>query len=321
MEAIEGPHLPVGTVSSARYPGQYGTVPVGYETNALDVMGDTGAATGAATGGYARNAAEGYAGKGPAPAPRPRAELRNYKPSPSEKRRYWLEQNLGRRNGRKINWLLDWVDPVTPLLDFEHRRDLDLPVGWEDAFDLASVFPGAGKLAGKGAKGTKKALEKATGIKMGRRTPPHKRTTSKHEEFANEIANVLKTGEPSKNKLFRSDLGEINIHFGEPGDAANKFKGGWGLSHVGDKRTAEFAAGKITVPGDEFMQNMLPRILSKGKLHRINQRRDAAVLTYTYKGTDYKAILKRNLNDKPETWLLTGMERYSTNVPDKWGRW
>lgn len=37
------PHVPVGTVSSARPDGQMGTIPVGTETNALDVISETNA--------------------------------------------------------------------------------------------------------------------------------------------------------------------------------------------------------------------------------------------------------------------------------------
>jgi len=37
-----GHQVPVGRVSSARFPGQYGTIPVGSETNALDVLGEEG---------------------------------------------------------------------------------------------------------------------------------------------------------------------------------------------------------------------------------------------------------------------------------------
>ncbi|NVK35011.1 MAG: hypothetical protein HWE23_11060 [Rhodobacteraceae bacterium] len=47
IAGYEGPHtpapsLPVGTVSSMRMPGQFGSVEQGYETNALDVLGDQG---------------------------------------------------------------------------------------------------------------------------------------------------------------------------------------------------------------------------------------------------------------------------------------
>ncbi|MGB0782041.1 MAG: calcium-binding protein [Marinomonas sp.] len=37
------PEVPIAQVSSARFPGQFGTVPWGYETNALDVIGDMNA--------------------------------------------------------------------------------------------------------------------------------------------------------------------------------------------------------------------------------------------------------------------------------------
>ncbi len=40
LSEIKGRRVPVGRVSSARYPGQFGAIPVGYETNALDVAGD-----------------------------------------------------------------------------------------------------------------------------------------------------------------------------------------------------------------------------------------------------------------------------------------
>jgi len=37
-----GREVPVGRISSARLPGQYGTIPIGSETNALDVLGEGG---------------------------------------------------------------------------------------------------------------------------------------------------------------------------------------------------------------------------------------------------------------------------------------
>lgn len=43
LTSLVKPHVPVGQVSSARLPGQFGTIPRGYETNALDVISERSA--------------------------------------------------------------------------------------------------------------------------------------------------------------------------------------------------------------------------------------------------------------------------------------
>lgn len=153
------------------------------------------------------------------------------------------------------------------------------------------------------------------------RVPPYKRAASGFDEFAAEISNVLNTGQSSKGSLFRKDLGEITIDFGIAGDPKRRFKGGYGLEHILQKRTAQYRAGDISTPPDQFMLQILPRILSDGRLKWIDQNGRNAFLTYSRNGIDYKAVLSLDRHGDRETWVLTGMERYPTNTIDKWGRW
>ncbi|MDA4843971.1 hypothetical protein [Hoeflea poritis] len=135
----------------------------------------------------------------------------------------------------------------------------------------------------------------------GRRIPFHRRSTSSPKEFSEEIASVLETGISSRGRLFREDLGEITIDLGVPGDPKKRFQGGWGLSHIKDKRTAE------GLDGTAFVGKLLPQILSKGKLsfERSGRGRRNAVLDFG----DYQANLRLERHGRRETWLLTGFQK------------
>lgn len=81
--------------------------------------------------------------------PRKPAEMRAYNPSFSDERRYLARHLLGSSTGRKLNEAAEWVDPLTPVLDFHHRRWHNQPWDWEDAAVAANAIPVLGRPAGK----------------------------------------------------------------------------------------------------------------------------------------------------------------------------
>ncbi|MCG8403477.1 MAG: hypothetical protein MJA84_18055 [Firmicutes bacterium] len=219
------------------------------------------------------------------------SELRSWEPSPSENRQFQLEQIFGRHVGGGLNEAADWVDPVTPLADFVHRRQQEAPFTWEDPMLLLGAIPGIGKGVGK-----------AVG-KAARRIPPYKRSPSTTKDFASEIGSVLETGESSKGKLFRSDLGEIAIDLGTPGDPRRGYKGGYGLSHIIDKRTDVDG-----IDGEAFVRKRLPEVLANGRLRRFlrgGDRRRALIET-----PQERVVLQLYRDGERETWVITGYEKY-----------
>lgn len=71
-------------------------------------------------------------------------KMRSYTPSPSENRSFWLRQNLGPAMGRQVNEGLDFIDHVTPLRDFVHRRRQGYPWNWDDTATVGGTILGLG---------------------------------------------------------------------------------------------------------------------------------------------------------------------------------
>ena len=173
------------------------------------------------------------------------------------------------------------------------------------AIDLGGTFTGSG-VATTAARG-RKAMTDPNVLRAGgggRCEPLHRRSTSTTYEFAGEIGNVFHTGASSKGKLFRDDLGEITIDLGVPGNPEKKFKGGWGLAHIRDKRTAEDG-----IDGDAFVRDVLPKVLSEGQLQllRVYGPPDSRAADIVH--GNYQASMRLHRFGNRETWLLTGFER------------
>ena len=128
----------------------------------------------------------------------------------------------------------------------------------------------------------------------GARTPLYKRSTSSVEEFSSEIAKVLKTKESSKSKVFREDLGEISIDFGDSKA---------GLQHIIKQRTE-----KDGINGESFVRERLPEILAKGKLTRFDGDFGKRRATIETKNGLVRLSLMRY--DKKETWLITAFGKW-----------
>lgn len=196
---------------------------------------------------------------------------------------------------------IDWTDWRAPEILYSALKTFTLPghaleggsFTRQDTFDAASNLTGGGFLSG--AVVPKAGVKGAAVLGMGgARTPLYKRSTSSVKEFSNEIAKVLKTKDSSIGKVFREDLGEITIDFG------NSKKG---LKHIIKKRTE-----KDNIDGDAFARERLPEILAKGKLKKLvgkNYERRAIIET-----PNDRVILSLMRDDKKEVWLMTGYENH-----------
>lgn len=94
--------------------------------------------------------------------------VKSYTPSPSEDRAFYLRKALGRRAGGNANALIDLVDPLTPILDFRHRRKQRIPMGLEDLLLAAGIVPSAMKVVTKGGK---KLIKVGGGASLDNITP------------------------------------------------------------------------------------------------------------------------------------------------------
>ncbi len=206
------------------------------------------------------------------------------------------------KDGKKT---LDWTDWTAPEILYGLAKTFTLPeharkggsFTHQDTVDAASNLTGGGFLSG--AVAPKVTTRGAAVLGMGgARTPLYKRSTSSVKEIAHEINKVLETKNSSKGKVFREDLGEITIDFG------NSKKG---LKHIIKQRTQ---VDKID--GDAFVREQLPRILSKGKLKEFkgkNKERRAIIET-----PNERVILSLMRDDKKEVWLITGYEKFKHDL-------
>ena len=100
--------------------------------------------------------------------------------------------------------------------------------------------------------------------------------------------------------MVREDIGEISFDYGEPGNAANAFKGGWGLSHIEAKRGAEGD------DGTRFVQERLPQVLAEGRLQRLYGPPDGRRADIAHQGAIVHLSLYRH--GQRESWVITSYE-------------
>ncbi|MDW8399850.1 MAG: hypothetical protein RMK90_14950 [Acetobacteraceae bacterium] len=114
------------------------------------------------------------------------------------------------------------------------------------------------------------------------------------------IEDVLTTQGRRTDAAWRDDLGAITIDWGQPGDPTRDFRGGYGLSHIIVKRTAE------GIDGEAFVRDVLPDLLLQGQLSGMQLRGSPRVLL---DWQDWRAVLRLDRNGQTETWLLTAFEQ------------
>lgn len=97
--------------------------------------------------------------------------------------------------------------------------------------------------------------------------------------------------------MSRPDLGSISFIWGEAGDPAQDFGGGYGVAHIIAKRTAE------GLPGEEIARHMVETI-ARGQ---IAERQEAELGSRVIlRFSDYAAVLSLYHLGQRKTWLLTG---------------
>ena len=112
------------------------------------------------------------------------------------------------------------------------------------------------------------------------------------------VNQVLQTRQSVPNAMWRDDIGWITIDYGVPGDPNRDFKGGYGLSHIIAKRTAQ------GLDGEAWARVAVPEILARGRLQRLsrapNSRRADIVL-----GDNQVAVVSLYRDYRRESWLVT----------------
>lgn len=91
--------------------------------------------------------------------------------------------------------------------------------------------------------------------------------------------------------MSHSELGEIDFHWGEPGDPAKDYHGGWGLAHIVAKH-------------GEPVARMMPKIIAEGKV--VDRYGPPGGERVNVSDGDHTAVLSLRRFGKRETWLLTG---------------
>lgn len=94
----------------------------------------------------------------------------------------------------------------------------------------------------------------------------------------------------------RPDLGSISFYWGEPG-RGNKFKGGYGVSHIIARRMSEGEDGVAVV------QRMVD-VIAKGEVAKIQEAGQGSRALITHDG--HTAVLSLYKEGNRHTWLLTG---------------
>ena len=107
--------------------------------------------------------------------------------------------------------------------------------------------------------------------------------------------------------MHRDDLGSISFLWGEPGHG-DKFKGGWGVSHLIARRNAQGYDG-------EAVARKMVEVIGKGKITKryAEDSVDQERVNVTYDG--YEAHLGLFRYGKRMTWLITGYE-VTKKAPD-----
>ena len=114
------------------------------------------------------------------------------------------------------------------------------------------------------------------------------------------IGRVLQESASVPAAMTHPELGAITFDWGEPGDPAKDYEGGWGVSHV------------LARHGEAVVKE-IPKAIASGKIARqygppSGQRVDISDGTHT-------AVLSLHRFGKRETWLLTGWKEKGPDEP------
>jgi hypothetical protein len=115
------------------------------------------------------------------------------------------------------------------------------------------------------------------------------------------IDDVIATKGSRPDAAWRADIGLITVDWGTPGNPNRDFRGGWGLSHILDKRRAQ---GLNT---ETFVRQTLPDLLLNARVEKIVGPAEGQRLILA-RGED-RAVLSLYRDGERETWLLTAYPR------------
>jgi hypothetical protein len=118
--------------------------------------------------------------------------------------------------------------------------------------------------------------------------------------YTSAIERVLRERASVPAAMTHPELGAITFDWGEPGDPAKDYEGGWGVSHV------------LARHGETVVRE-IPKVIASGKITRqygppSGQRVDISDGTHT-------AVLSLHRFGKRETWLLTGWKEKGPDEP------
>ncbi|MBR1672552.1 MAG: hypothetical protein IJ702_06470, partial [Fretibacterium sp.] len=107
------------------------------------------------------------------------------------------------------------------------------------------------------------------------------------------------------NAMRRDDVGDISFFWGEPG-RGEKFKHGWGISHLLAHRDAQHQKDPQRYPDGMSVLRKMPEVIAKGEIVRDvgEDIPNAQRVNIAYDG--YTAILSLYKDGNRQTWLLTG---------------
>ncbi|MEW6385894.1 MAG: strawberry notch-like NTP hydrolase domain-containing protein [Thermodesulfobacteriota bacterium] len=106
----------------------------------------------------------------------------------------------------------------------------------------------------------------------------------------------------------RDDLGDISFYWGEPGNPAKDFKGGYGVSHIIAKRNAEGEDG-------EAIARKMVEVIAKGEFRKESGPEGGQRVEIGF--DKHIAILSKYRFGEREAWLLTGWREAAPGEPEK----
>ncbi|MBR1553471.1 MAG: hypothetical protein IJ631_05615 [Schwartzia sp.] len=122
----------------------------------------------------------------------------------------------------------------------------------------------------------------------------NKKAVSVEENIANgtkAVLNVLRTHEDAIGAMYREETGDIDFVYGETGNPAKKYAGGYGIAKIFAKH------------GEEAVR-MIPEVIAKGKAEeRYGDRKH-----FVY--GEYIAVVKLEFDGVKRTWLVTNFKKY-----------
>ncbi len=116
------------------------------------------------------------------------------------------------------------------------------------------------------------------------------------------LKNALTNKSEICNGIFRKDVGNIGLYFGEVGDVTKNYKGGNGLSHIVAKRFAE------GFDGYDVILKLIETIVTGKVVKTVDVKK-----TIHIEKDGYEAVLSEDKFGNEVIWLLTG---WKINKPD-----